>query len=112
MSFSRPAWTCSAIPPPPQLWNRSGTLPPARSVASFALKASFSRTVMLTFTLGCAAVYSSARACQSDRPGSLFWMWYQSISTGSSATDGARTGSRSDGAVEARRWDWTRNMPR
>ena len=45
---------------------------------------------MLILTFGCAAVYSSASFCHSDLPGSLFWMWYQSISTGSSATAGPR----------------------
>ena len=55
---------------------------------------------MLTFTFGCAAMYSSASACHRDRPGSLFWMWYQSISTGASASDGASDGA-TDGAVDA-----------
>ena len=52
-------------------------------------------------------MYSSASACHSDSPGSLFWMWYQSISTGSSATDGCggrgrrmpRRSGRLDGAA-------------
>ena len=68
-------------------------MPPARSLASFVLNASFSLTLMLTFTFGCAAMYSSASAFHSDSPGSLFWMWYQSISTGSSATEGAADGA-------------------
>ena len=40
---------------------------------------------MLILTLGCAAVYSSASVCHRLRPGSLFWMCYQSISTAAAA---------------------------
>ncbi len=56
MSLSAPASACWAIVAPPQDWNRSGTSPPWIWVASLVLNASFSRTVMLIFTLGCAAV--------------------------------------------------------
>ena len=83
MSLSRPASTCSAMPPPPHDWNRSGRCRPGARSASFGLNASFSRTVILIVTFGCAAVKSSAIFCQSDLPGSLFWMCHQSIVTGS-----------------------------
>jgi len=42
--------------PPPHDWNRSGGVPDCIAVASFVLNASFSRTVMLIFTFGCAAM--------------------------------------------------------
>src|SRR5204863_269504 len=58
--------------------------------ASFVLNASFSRTVMLIFTLGCAAVYASAIAWKSDLPGSPVVMCHQSTVTGAPpAVDGA-----------------------
>ncbi len=44
---------------------------------------------MLTLTFWCAAMYSSARAFHRLRPGSLFWMWYQVISTAAGVADGA-----------------------
>ena len=83
MSLTRPASTCWRRPPPPHVWNRSGTSPCWRSVVSLVLNASFSRTWMSIVTLGWAAVYSSASFFHRLRPGSLFWMWYQVIVTGS-----------------------------
>ncbi len=56
MSFSKPALACSTIVPPPQLWKMSGGLPDCMTVVSLVLKASFSSTVILMFTFGCAAM--------------------------------------------------------
>ena len=55
MSWSRPASAWVAMVAPPHDWKRSGYAS-AGVAASFVLKASFSRTVMLIFTLGLAAV--------------------------------------------------------
>src|SRR6188508_975877 len=83
MSLTRPASTCWRRPPPPHVWNRSGTSPCWSSVVSLVLNASFSLTWMSIVTLGWAAVYSAARSFQRLSPGSLFWMWYQVMVTGS-----------------------------
>ena len=109
MSLTRPASTCWRRPPPPHVWNRSGTSPCWSSVVSLVLNASFSLTWMSIVTLGWAAVYSAARSFHRLRPGSLFWMWYQVMVTGSAgasvgATEGAPvSGGATDaeGAVEA-----------
>ena len=61
----------------------SGTLPPCMVVVSLALKASFSSTVTLIFTFGCAASYCLTASAQTDFIGSLFWMCHHSIVTGS-----------------------------
>ena len=60
MSLTRPASTCCRRPPPPQVWNRSGTSPCWSRVVSLVLNASFSLTWMSIVTFGWAAVYSSA----------------------------------------------------
>src|SRR3954447_16139332 len=83
MSFTSPASACSLSVPPPQDWKMSGTFPPCIDVVSLDLKASFSSTVMLIFTLGCAAMYCLAASAQTDFIGSLFWMCHQSMVTGS-----------------------------
>ena len=56
MSLSNPASAWAAIVPPPHDWKRSGAWPDCIEVASLVLNASFSRTVMLILTLGCAAM--------------------------------------------------------
>src|SRR3954453_18983733 len=90
MSLRAPASACAAMIPPPHDWNRSGMSPAWIDVASFVLNASFSRTVMLIFTLGCAAVYASAIAWKADLPGSPVVMCHQSTVTGAPpAVDGA-----------------------
>src|SRR3954466_7866651 len=90
MSLSAPASACAAMIPPPHDWNRSGMSPAWIDVASLVLKASFSRTVTLIFTFGCAAVYASAIAWKSDLPGSPVVMCHQSTVTGAPpAVDGA-----------------------
>ena len=100
MSLTRPASTCWRRPPPPQVWNRSGTSPCWSRVVSLVLNASFSLTWMSIVTLGLAAVYSSASSFHRLRPGSLFWMWYQVIVTGSpAASDGAALVGACAGAV-------------
>ena len=61
---------------------------------------------MSIVTLGLAAVYSSASFFHRLRPGSLFWMWYQVIVTGSpAASDGATLSALAGalGAVRRRR---------
>ena len=60
-----------------------GHVPPWISVVSFGLNVSFSRTVISIVTFGWSAMYSFAMSCQSDLPGSLFWMCHQSMVTGS-----------------------------
>src|SRR3954454_24372392 len=82
MSLSAPASACAAMIPPPHDWNRSGMSPAWIDVASLVLKASFSRTVTLILTFGCAAVYASAIAWKSDLPGSPVVMCHQSTVTG------------------------------
>ena len=69
MSLTRPASTCWRRPPPPHVWNRSGTSPCWSSVVSLVLNASFSLTWMSIVTFGWAAVYSSASAFHRLRPG-------------------------------------------
>src|SRR3954453_10342015 len=81
MSFTSPASACSLSVPPPQDWKMSGTLPPCMVVVSLDLKASFSSTVMLIFTFGCAAMYCLAALAQIVFIGSLFWMCHQLIVT-------------------------------
>src|SRR3954447_26964307 len=91
MSLSAPASACAAMIPPPHDWNRSGMSPAWIDVASLVLNASFSRTVMLIFTFGCAAVYASAIAWKSDLPGSPVVMCRQLMVRGAPppAVDGA-----------------------
>src|SRR3954447_15890150 len=90
MSLSSPASACCAMPAPPQDWNRSGTSPDCSWVASLVLNASFSRTVMLILTFGCAAVYASAIAWKSALPTAAVVMCHQSTVTGAPpAVDGA-----------------------
>ena len=52
MSLTRPASTCWRRPPPPQVWNRSGTSPCWSRVVSLVLNASFSLTWMSIVTFG------------------------------------------------------------
>src|SRR3954465_10473567 len=92
MSLRAPASAWAAMIPPPHDWNRSGTSPAWIEVASFVLNASFSRTVMLIFTLGCAAAEGSAIDWKSVLPGSPVVMCHQSTVTASpppAAVDGA-----------------------
>src|SRR5690349_2781164 len=93
MSLTRPASTCWRRPPPPHVWNRSGTSPCWSRVVSLVLNASFSLTWMSILTFGWAAVYSSASFFHRLRPGSLFWMWYQVMVTASAAFDASLLGA-------------------
>ena len=82
MSLTRPASACSLSVPPPHDWKTSGGLPACMLVVSLALNASFSRTVILIFTLGWAAMYWSAAFFQIVFSGSLLAMCHQLIVTG------------------------------
>ena len=53
---------------------------------------------MSIVTFGCSAMYSSATSCQSDSPGSLFWMCHHSISTGSPESGASVPGASVPGA--------------
>src|ERR1700704_1907057 len=82
MSLTRPASACSLSVPPPHDWKMSGGLPACMFVVSLALNASFSRTVILTLTLGWAAMYWSAAFFQIVFSGSLLAMCHQLMVTG------------------------------
>src|SRR5512140_2505785 len=81
MSWSLLAATCSAMPPPPHDWKRSGMLFEARSALSLSLNAWFSRTVILMVTFGCAATYASAIDWKSGLPMSSVEMCHQLMVT-------------------------------
>src|SRR3954464_6949287 len=82
MSLMRPASACSLSVPPPHDWKRSGGLPACMFVVSLALNASFSRTVILTLTLGWAAMYWLAAFFQIVFSESLLAMCHQLMVTG------------------------------
>src|SRR6187402_1108859 len=103
MSLTNPAAACSARPPPPHDWKTSGGVPACMAVAILVLSASFSRTVELMVTFGCASMYSWASVASRDLPGSLVCRFHHSTVTGSAAaSDGAVLGATlaaSDGAA-------------
>ena len=99
MSCTRPASTCSRRPPPPHDWKRSGGVALLESVASLVLNASFSLTFRLIVTLGCSGHVLVGKVLPEVLPGSLFWMWYQSISRGSRGVAiGAALAASADGS--------------
>jgi hypothetical protein len=59
----------------------SGGVPACIAVFSLVLNGSFSMTVILIVTLGCACVYWLARFCQADFSGSVVLMCHQLMVT-------------------------------